>query len=69
MKILKQIICKTQDIFNLPRFSNSPEIKIPKYKISEITPTDEYKKCIKEHLKNIDFNDAKIYVNGKEVNK
>lgn len=69
MKLFKQIICKIWDIFNLPRFSNSPEIKIPKYKITETTPTDEYKRSIKKYFKNMNFNDIKIYINDKQINK
>ena len=69
MKLFKKIICKIWDIFNLPRFSQAPKVKIPKYKIPEVVPTDEYKKRMKEYLKDVNFNDVKIYINGKEVNK
>lgn len=65
MKLFKQIICKIWDIFKLPRFSQVPKVKIPKCKI----PTNEFKKNIEKYLKNVDFNDVKIYINGKEVNK
>lgn len=67
MKLLKQTICKIWDIFNLPRFSQVPKVKIPKRKIPEIVPTDEYKTRMREYLKNIDFKNAKIYINGKEI--
>ena len=69
MKLFKQIICKIWDMFKLPKFSQVSKVKILKCKIPEIVPTNEYKKCMKEYLKNIDFNDAKIYINDKEVNK
>lgn len=69
MKLFKKIICKIWDIFNLPRFSQVPKVKISKYKNFEVVPTDEYKKRMKEYLKDVNFNDVKIYINGKEVNK
>lgn len=69
MKLFKQIICKIWDIFKLPRFNQVPKVKIPKYKIPEVVPTNEFKKIWKNILKDVDFNDVKIYINGKEVNK
>ncbi len=66
MKILKQIICKIQDIFNLPRFSQPPKTKISKCKIPEIVPIDEYNESIEKYFKNINFENAKIYVNCKK---
>lgn len=69
MKLFKKIICKIWDIFNLPRFSQVSKVKTPKCKISEIVPTNEFKKNIEKYLKDIDFNDVKIYINSKEVNK
>lgn len=69
MKLFKKIICKIWNIFNLPRFSQVPKVKIPKYKIPEVVPTNEYKKRMKEYLKDVDFNDVEIYINGKEINK
>ncbi len=69
MKLFKKIICKIWNIFNLPRFSQVSKVKIPKYKFPKIVPTNEYKKNMKKYLKDIDFNDIKIYINGKEINK
>lgn len=69
MKLFKQMICKICDIFKLPRFSQVPNVKIPKCKNFEIVPTNEFKKNMERYLKDIDFNDAKIYINGKEINK
>lgn len=69
MKLFKQIICKIWDIFKLPRFSQVPKVKISKCKIPEIVPTNEFKKNMEKYLKDVDFNDVKIYINGKEVNK
>lgn len=69
MKLCKQMICKIWDIFKLPRFSQVPKIKIPKCKNFEIVPTNEFKKNMERYLKDIDFNDVKIYINGKETNK
>ena len=69
MKLFKKIICKIWDIFNLPRFSQPPEIEIPKCKIPEIIPTNEFKKNMEKYLKDIDFNDVKIYINGEEISK
>ena len=47
MRLFKQLICKILDIFNLPRFSQVPDVKIPKCKIPEIVPTNELKKIWK----------------------
>lgn len=69
MKLFKQMICKICDIFKLPRFSQVPKVKIPKCKNFEVVPTNEYKKIMGKYLEDVDFNDAKIYINGKEVNK
>ena len=69
MKLFKQIICKIWDIFKLPRFSQVPEVKTPKYKNFKVIPTNEYKKNMGKYLKDVDFNDVKIYINGKEANK
>lgn len=69
MKLFKQIICKIWDIFKLPRFSQVPKTKIPKYKIPEVVPTNEFKKNMGKYLKDVDFNNVKIYINGKKVNK
>lgn len=69
MKLFKQIICKIWDIFKLPRFSQAPEVKTPKYKNFEVIPTNEYKKNMGKYLNDVDFNDVKIYINGKEANK
>ena len=44
MRLFKQLIRKILDIFNLPRFSQVPDVKIPKCKIPEIVPTNELKK-------------------------
>lgn len=60
MKLFKQMICKIWDIFNLPRFSQAPKVKIPKYKIPEIVPTNEFKKNMKEYFKGINFEDIEI---------
>ncbi len=64
--MLKKTICKIWDIFNLPRFSHFSEIIIPKDKIPEILPTEEYEKRLEEHLKNINFENFKVYINGKQ---
>ena len=69
MKIFKQIICKVWDIFKLPRFSQVPKVKIPKCKNFEVVPTNEFKKNIEKYLEDVDFNDIKIYINGKGTNK
>lgn len=69
MKLFKQIICKIWNIFKLPRFSQVPKVKIPKYKNFEVVPTNEFKKNMKKYLKDVDFNDVKIYINGKETSK
>lgn len=69
MKLFKQIICKIWDIFKLPRFNQVPKIKIPKYKNFEVVPTNEFKKNMEKYLKDVEFNDVKIYVNNNEVNK
>ena len=69
MKLFKQIISKIWDMFKLPRFSQVPNVKIPKCKNFEIVPTNEFKKNMERYLKDVDFNDVKIYINGKEVNK
>lgn len=69
MKLLKQMICKIWNIFKLSRFSQVPKVKIPKCKIPKIVPTNEFKKNMEKYLKNVDFKDVKIYINGKEVNK
>lgn len=66
MKLFKKIICKICNIFNLPRFNHSPEIIIPKDKIPEIVPTEEYKKRLEEYLKNINFENIEVYINGKQ---
>lgn len=62
MKLFKQIICKIWDIFKLPRFNQAPKVKVPKYKIPEVVPTNEFKKNMKKYLKDVDFNDVKIYI-------
>lgn len=49
MKLFKKTICKIWDIFKLPRFSQVPKVKIPKYKFPEIVPTNEYKKIFKRY--------------------
>ncbi len=64
MKLLKKIICNIWDIFDLPKFSRPSEIKIPKCKIPEIVPTDEYKKRLEEYLKDINFENTEVYVNS-----
>lgn len=69
MKLFKQMICKICDIFKLPIFSQVPKVKIPKCKNFEVVPTNEYKKNMRKYLKDVDFNDVIIYINGKEVNK
>lgn len=69
MKLFKKIICKIWDIFNLPRFSQVSKVKIPKCKIPKVVLTNEFKKNMEKYLKDIDFNDVKIYINGKKVNK
>ena len=69
MKLFKQMIGKIWDIFKLPRFSQVPKVKIPKYKNLEIVPTNEFKKNMEKYFKDVDFSDVKIYINGKEVNK
>lgn len=69
MKLLKKIICKTWKIFNLPKFSQTPKIKISKCKIPEIVPTNKFRKSMEKYFKNVNFNDTKIYVDGKKVNK
>lgn len=69
MKLFKQIICEIWDIFKLPRFNQAPKVKIPKYKNLEVVPTNEFKNNKEKYLKDIDFNDVKIYINGKEANK
>ncbi len=62
MKIFKHVICKIWNTFNLPKFSQSPEIKISKRKTFEIVPTKEYQRIMNEY-----FKDFKVYVNGKEI--
>lgn len=69
MKLFKQMICKIWDMFKLPRFSQAPNVKTPKCKNFEVVPTNEYKKIMGKYLEDVDFNDVKIYINGKEVNK
>lgn len=69
MKLFKKIIYKIWDIFKLPRFSQVPKVKIPKCKIPEVVPTEEYKKHMNDYLKNVNFDNVKIYVNNKEVSK
>ena len=66
MKLFKKTIYKIWDIFNFPRFSHSSEIIIPKGKIPEIVPTEEYKKRLEECLKNINFENIKVYIDGKQ---
>ncbi len=67
MKLFKKMICKIWGIFKFPRFSQAPKVKISRYKFPEVVPTDEYKKRMKEYLKDVDFNDVEIYINGKEI--
>mgnify|MGYP004620117789 FL=1 len=67
MKIFKKLINNICTIFNLPRFSELPRIKVPKCKIPEIVPTEEYIKFMNEYLKNIKPEDLKVYINGKEM--
>lgn len=69
MKLFKQLICKIYNIFNLPRFSQPSKTKRQKNKFPEIIPTNEFKKNMEKYLKDVDFNDVKIYINGKEINK
>lgn len=69
MKLFKKIICKIWDIFNLPRFSQAPKVKIPKCKIPKVVLTNEFKKSMEKYLEDVDSIDIKIYINGKEVNK
>ena len=68
-KLFKQMICKIWDIFKLPRFSQVPNVKIPKCKNFEVVPTNEFKKNMGKYLKDVNFNDVKIYINDKEANK
>lgn len=67
MRIFKKLINNICTIFNLPRFSELPRIKVPKCKIPEIVPTEEYIKFMNEYLKNIKPEDLKVYINGKEM--
>ncbi len=67
MKIFKKLINNICTIFNLPRFSELPRIKVPKCKIPEIVSTEEYIKFMNEYLKNIKPEDLKVYINGKEM--
>lgn len=67
MKIFKKLINNICTIFNLPRFSEPPKIKVSKCKTLEIVPTKEYKKVMNEYIKNIKLEDLKVYINGKEI--
>lgn len=67
MKLLKQMICKMWNIFNLPKFSQTSEIKIPKCKTLEIIPTKEFQKQVNEYLEVANFNNVKVFINDKEI--
>lgn len=67
--MLKNFINKIYKIFNLPRFSEPPKIKLPKFNLPEIVPTEDTKKMAQKLITEESLKNVKIIVGGKEFKR